>query len=898
MHLSLSSLVVALCLAGSSAAQRRVTRREDPIESQTPRNETIAAKKFIIEFAEGVDPTEAVNSLTSVTNAKVLKVFNSDVFRGAAVESTEENIDSLQALQPISQAWSARKIKLAPSEPVQLFSATEVNADEYDIHYMTGVDKLHQAGILGKGATVAVVDTGVQYTHPALGGGFGPGFKVAGGYDLVGNDFWPSLGEKAPDNDPIDQLGHGTHVSGIIAGKSDTVQNGTDEETLIDAFIRAYDDGADIITSSIGGQSGWANGAWAVVASRLVDQGVVVTISAGNDGSGGPYAASSGSSGEHVLAIASVQASTLAAPAVYFTTAAQDGSTNTSREAYNSVFEWPGSGADGLPIVPLGFDTTVTDEACHALPADTPDFTGKIVLVRRGGCNFYEKQMALMPFNATYILIYTDESPLTKPSTPITSSLIAMVEADVGKAIIDAVQAGATVTANFTSDQADVIGVKNPYGGLASSYTSIGPTNELFIKPDVAAPGGLIFSTYIDGWAVLSGTSMACPYVAGIAALYVGQYGGRKTHGPEFAKTLAARILSSGDAIPWDDGLETGTDFGGWASAAQVGTGLVNATKVLTYETQLSFSKFALNDTHHFSRYHSLDVTNSGSSPVTYSFEVQDFGGVYSYNTDPDSYATPRVAWFEEAITMPQKWAPDVSLPNTFTLAPGETKTAKVSFNYPQGLDASRLPLYSGKVLVKGSNGESLGLPYLGLAADLHKDLGTMFQYPAGFPTLTSTRKKTPIAQKANFTFNLDPAVQDFPNLYERLQYATTELRWDIFEESWNERDWVYPPVVGRAGYIGAATTWAGNTAKTYFDPSIDDATDLTSFPFSYVPRDIVGVLGLRFWWLGQLANGTQIAPGKYKFRFAALVPFGTPQHSDNWDIFETPAFEVLPLQI
>ncbi|KAK1997650.1 hypothetical protein LX36DRAFT_577966, partial [Colletotrichum falcatum] len=54
------------------------------------------------------------------------------------------------------------------------------------IHFSTGVDQLHEAGIFGKGVKVAVIDSGVDYLHPALGGGFGPGFTVSGGYDLVG----------------------------------------------------------------------------------------------------------------------------------------------------------------------------------------------------------------------------------------------------------------------------------------------------------------------------------------------------------------------------------------------------------------------------------------------------------------------------------------------------------------------------------------------------------------------------------------------------------------------------------------------------------------------------------------------------------------------------------------
>ena len=54
---------------------------------------------------------------------------------------------------------------------------------------MTGVDKLHDEGLIGHGILVGILDTGVDYNHPALGGCFGPGCKIAGGTDLVGNAY-------------------------------------------------------------------------------------------------------------------------------------------------------------------------------------------------------------------------------------------------------------------------------------------------------------------------------------------------------------------------------------------------------------------------------------------------------------------------------------------------------------------------------------------------------------------------------------------------------------------------------------------------------------------------------------------------------------------------------------
>jgi len=48
------------------------------------------------------------------------------------------------------------------------------------------------------------IDSGIDYRHPALGGGFGPGFKVAGGNDFVGDDYTGPGTEPVPDSDPLD----------------------------------------------------------------------------------------------------------------------------------------------------------------------------------------------------------------------------------------------------------------------------------------------------------------------------------------------------------------------------------------------------------------------------------------------------------------------------------------------------------------------------------------------------------------------------------------------------------------------------------------------------------------------------------------------------------------------
>lgn len=149
----------------------------------------------------------------------------------------------------------------------------------------------------GEGIVIAIIDSGVDYRHPALGGGFGPGRKVRGGWDFVNDDA-----------DPMDDHRHGTHVAGIAAGNSAEVQGIAPDATLlaykvlgsngkglasdiIAAIERAVDpnedgdfaDRADVVNLSVGGP-GHASDPLARAVDAAVAAGVVVCAAAGNDG--------------------------------------------------------------------------------------------------------------------------------------------------------------------------------------------------------------------------------------------------------------------------------------------------------------------------------------------------------------------------------------------------------------------------------------------------------------------------------------------------------------------------------------------------------------------------------------------------------------------------------------
>lgn len=205
--------------------------------------------------------------------------------------------------------------------------------------------------------------------------------------------------------------------------------------------------------------------------------------------------------------------------------------------------------------------------------------------------------------------------------------------------------------------------------------------------------------------------------------------------------------------------------------------------------------------------------------------------------TNPEVAKSPRVALYDEVITSPIQMSPTVLFPRgPFTVNPGQTKRAGFNFTYPENLDAKTLPVYSGKVLIKDSNGKTLGIPYLGLAANLLEDIG-MFGNPSGQSLITSTNNDIPFSLKNNFTVDLTLAMNDFPKLLTSLNHATRELRWDIFDVSWAEGDWQHPPIAGKSGYIGSATYYRARNGS-YIDPSTFDNITTTSFPIINLRRD------------------------------------------------------------
>jgi len=203
------------------------------------------------------------------------------VFNGVAITGPPELAASLRELPDVIGVFLDDTVRTAV-EPEAAPSA------------VAGSWSADAAG--GEGIEVAIIDTGIDYTHPDLGGCFGPGCRVVAGWDFVNNDA-----------DPRDDHGHGTHVAGIVgaSGSMMGVAPGVRfhaykvitaigwglESWIIAGIERAVDpdrnpdthDPVDVINLSVGGP-GNADSPASQAVDEAVATGVVCVVAAGNEG--------------------------------------------------------------------------------------------------------------------------------------------------------------------------------------------------------------------------------------------------------------------------------------------------------------------------------------------------------------------------------------------------------------------------------------------------------------------------------------------------------------------------------------------------------------------------------------------------------------------------------------
>ena len=454
-------------------------------------------------------------------------------------------------------------------------------------------------GAKGKGIVVAVIDSGIDYTHADFGGpgteaaytsndpevieaGTFPTGKVIGGYDIVGDqgydpfDSDPTNDTPNPDPDPLDRAdtepgGHGTHVSGTCCGKGvpGTIGAGVAPKAkiliykvfdadgcltadILEALDMAVDpngdgstrDAADVVNLSVGEDYTY-NPVEAEAYAGVDELGVIVAAAAGNAGNqpaGGTA---------YVLGTPGNIPTTIAA-------AASIDQFDAQQLEVPSDVELP----DGGPIVwqdwSASFDTGITGEVvdarefgsvadpdgapapsdrllCDATPSGSP-FDGKIALVFKGpfadgDCLADDKVLHAQEAGATAVILWDGFGGLPSSYSPGTSAAsvtipaVSLSGAD-SEALAAAISPNAPGSYNETAIEVTIGAVPSlipGYEDRMAEFSSEGPARVTSaLKPDISAPGYGITSAFVgtgtEGVA-FSGTSMATPHIAGVAAL-------------------------------------------------------------------------------------------------------------------------------------------------------------------------------------------------------------------------------------------------------------------------------------------------------------------------------------------------------------------------------------------
>lgn len=182
---------------------------------------------LIIELNDKTTTLDAFTESARAINYRIRHIFNTtgiftgisiDVSDGSDLKETKSRLNAIPGVIGVADVvqYEVPPIKSSSTIPQDDFSPLTRRGDgSEDLGFtlrMGGVDKAHAAGFKGKGVKIGFIDTGIYYKHPALGGGFGPGKKIAGGYSFISDD-----GDLVESSDPYSdcsQSDHATHVAG------------------------------------------------------------------------------------------------------------------------------------------------------------------------------------------------------------------------------------------------------------------------------------------------------------------------------------------------------------------------------------------------------------------------------------------------------------------------------------------------------------------------------------------------------------------------------------------------------------------------------------------------------------------------------------------------------------
>jgi minor extracellular serine protease Vpr len=494
----------------------------------------------------------AVEPMIVARGGKVLAHYH-DAMNGMKLQIARSEIAGLSSLPGVVQVVGVPKYNLKNVVSVPFIGAPEV---------WQGTP-----GFRGEHVKIAIIDTGIDYTHANFGGPgttaaflaaaatstapadptlFGPNApKVKGGTDLVGDAYNADdpTSVPMPDPNPLDCNGHGSHVSGTAAGfgvtnDGATYQGPYDEaayaagfgigpgvapladlymvrvfgctgssNVVSEAIDWAVHNDMDVISMSLGGAYGSRTNSDAIASDNAAKAGIIVVAAAGNAGPA-PYITGDPAAANRAISVAAMNARPFLANGVRITLSS-------------------GGGANGVEANSLTLPTgsvpalILTNGAKLSLGCNATDFpasaAGALVIISRGTCSFDQKVTNAQTAGAVALGVVNNGAGFFNPL--------------IDKATIPFIELLKSDTATFLAAPSPISASVAPANvpdvtfRLAASFTSGGPrSGDGVLKPNVAAPGVNVFSTLIGsgtGGTFDSGTSMATPHVAGVAALAV-----------------------------------------------------------------------------------------------------------------------------------------------------------------------------------------------------------------------------------------------------------------------------------------------------------------------------------------------------------------------------------------
>ncbi len=602
------------------------------------------------------------------------------VLAGLGVSASPDDKDALEAIPGVTAVYPVAPKRRDNSSAVPLQSAPPA---------WQGV-----AGLRGEGQTIAVIDSGVDYTHADFGGtGTVEAYDTAHdeadqpvqadqidndkftdgvGIDLVGDGYNPdpdadpetTYPDPKPDPNPLDCGGHGSHVAGSAAGYGVNADGSTYEGTydgsmdfagmkigpgmapeskifaikvfgcagstsvVTEAIDRAVDpdgdgdpsDRVDVINLSLGSDFGSVQDGDSVAANAAVSMGVSVVASAGNAGDVTDITGSPGDA-SRVLSVAS---SVDAVSKIDGAEVTIDGSEELYGVTRSGRYDWRnGPDLSGTVIAAPAENET----ACE--PFEGTEFSGEIVIVKWNDaapeCGSIVRGDNLAAAGAGGFIFGSDSEDFAagiNGDDVIPGVLMVKSGAD---AIRDALEIFPEVTVEVDGTRVNAITRNVPEDeDKASSFTSRGIHATGNVKPDVTAVGSSVLSVAVGAGhegTSFSGTSMASPMVAGLAALV------RQTNPgwtPVQVKagimnTAAHDLFVNGSADPG-----SGTYGPPRVGAGRIDAELATGNEVLAYDAEggaVSVSFGPVEATGEVTLNREVTVENKSEASVTYDVE-------------------------------------------------------------------------------------------------------------------------------------------------------------------------------------------------------------------------------------------------------------------------------------